>query len=74
MLALSFGDLAFSKLWAGREKDLVFVKGMCNIRHPDLENVMGYIEMMPPSELREKALNRWLHMSGLDYKPKKMHP
>lgn len=57
--ALSFADLAFSKLMAGRQKDLAFVKDMCATRHPQLERVMAWLQEMPIGPVTELARKRW---------------
>jgi hypothetical protein len=59
--ALSFQDLAVSKLMAGREKDLDFVKAMCDpsIAHPSLSEVSGLLRLLPESSKKELALRRW---------------
>lgn len=63
--ALSYADLAVSKLMAGRDKDLSFVSAMASIGHPDLKLVSNLLASLPESPNKEKAITRWKHMHGL---------
>lgn len=62
--ALSYQDLAVSKLMAGRPKDLDFVRGMCQAQphHPGLVAVEELLMSLPPTPQREVALSRWRAM------------
>lgn len=60
--ALSYEDLVISKLYAGRPKDLEFVKGMCSIGHPRLEKVLELLNTLPDHPKKSAAIVRWENM------------
>ncbi|MGV7206034.1 DUF6036 family nucleotidyltransferase [Xanthomonas citri] len=58
-MALSYEDLLVSKLCAGRDKDIEFVKGMAAIGHPRLSEVEGLLETLPDSVNKDRATAWW---------------
>ena len=62
--ALSYEDLAVSKLMAGRPKDIEFVRGMCRAQphHPGLQVIEGLLLSFAPSPVQSKALALWKTM------------
>lgn len=58
-MALSYEDLLVSKLCAGRDKDIDFVKGMTAIGHPRLLEVKGLLESLPDSVNKDHATAWW---------------
>lgn len=76
--ALSYQDLLVSKLMAGREKDLEFVRCMCAAQpaHPGLADIQDLIESLPPEhdDLKPLAMARWDAMRhAITLKPKTPH-
>lgn len=62
--ALSYEDLAVSKIMAGREKDIEFVMGMCRAQphNPRLQDVEELLLSLEPGDARERALILWRAM------------
>lgn len=69
--ALSYEDLAVSKIMAGRPKDIDFVKDMCLAfpSHPGLNAVEGLLNSLNDSPMKSLALDRWRAMSSSPLRP-----
>lgn len=57
--ALALVDIAYSKLAAGRDKDMVFLAALSSTQHPDLCLLPELIENTPDTSLRESMQSRW---------------
>lgn len=76
--ALSYEDLIVSKLMAGREKDVDFVRGMCRAmpHYPGLSVVDDLIQSLPEKYdvMKIQALQRWRAMIPVWSKPSSFRP
>lgn len=64
-LCAEIHDVAASKVLAGREKDIVFVKALVSGDLVDCDTVQQRIEMLPVDGAeRERAANRFRRISG----------